>query len=142
MPSIIRKALAVDILPPSYHTILIASQSPTLLKIMQEFLKDRNIHVLTTNNPLSTLTTVAEERLDLILLGLHFPAMDGYRICQIIRSNLQFRNIPIVVMGPPDGMFDKMRARLAGATDFLETLEEASQLLAMVEKYLPATGIS
>jgi twitching motility two-component system response regulator PilG len=62
--------------------------------------------------------------------------MDGYHICQIIRKNLQFREIPIIMLSGKDGLFDKMRGRLAGSTEYLTKPFDSAELVNTVKKHL------
>ncbi len=71
-----------------------------------------------------------------ILLDIQLPRMDGYHICQIIRKNLQFRQIPIIMLSGKDGLFDKMRGRLAGSTEYLTKPFDSVELVQTVKKHL------
>jgi len=103
-------------------TVLVVDDSPTVRKIVQMTLQRERIRVITAGDGLSALTSVADEMPALILLDIQLPRMDGYHICQIIRKNLQFRTIPIIMLSGKDGLFDKMRGRLAGNRIFDETI--------------------
>src|SRR5438045_9745245 len=71
-----------------------------------------------------------------ILLDIQLPRMDGYHICQIIRKNLQFRQIPIIMLSGKDGLFDRMRGRLAGSTEYLTKPFDSAELVQTVKKHL------
>src|SRR6266699_2322847 len=90
-------------------TVLVVDDSPTVRKIVQMTLQREHIRVITAGDGLSALASVADEIPAVILLDIQLPRMDGYYICQIIRKNLQFRQIPIIMLSGKDGLFDKMR---------------------------------
>ena len=92
--------------------------------------------MITAGDGLSALTSVADEMPALILLDIQLPRMDGYHICQIIRKNLQFRQIPIIMLSGKDGLFDKMRGRLAGSTEYLTKPFDSAELVRTVKKHL------
>ncbi len=117
-------------------TVLVVDDSPTVRKIVQMTLQRENIHVITAGDGLSALTSVADEMPALILLDIQLPRMDGYHICQIIRKNLQFRQIPIIMLSGKDGLFDKMRGRLAGSTEYLTKPFDSVELVQTVKKHL------
>ena len=98
-------------MPAAQPTVLVVDDSPTVRKIVQMTLQREHIRVITASDGLSALTSVADEMPALILLDIQLPRMDGYHICQIIRKNLQFRQIPIIMLSGKDGLFDKMRGR-------------------------------
>ena len=120
-------------------TVLVVDDSPTVRKIVQMTLQRERIRVITAGDGLSALTSVADEMPALILLDIQLPRMDGYHICQIIRKNLQFRQIPIIMLSGKDGLFDKMRGRLAGSTEYLTKPFKPSALNAAIERVLLVT---
>jgi twitching motility two-component system response regulator PilG len=117
-------------------TVLVVDDSPTVRKIVQMTLQREQIRVVTASDGLSALSTVADETPALILLDIQLPRMDGYHICQIIRKSLQFRQIPIIMLSGKDGIFDKMRGRLAGSTEYLTKPFDSVELIQTVKKHL------
>lgn len=117
-------------------TVLVVDDSPTVRKIVQMTLQREHIRVITASDGLSALTSVADEMPAVILLDIQLPRMDGYHICQIIRKNLQFRQIPIIMLSGKDGFFDKMRGHLVGSTEYLTKPFEATELVQTVRKHL------
>ncbi len=117
-------------------TVLVVDDSPTVRKIVQMTLQREHIRVVTASDGLSALTSVADEMPAVILLDIQLPRMDGYHICQIIRKHLQFRQIPIIMLSGKDGLFDKMRGRLAGSTEYLTKPFDSAELIQTVKKHL------
>ena len=117
-------------------TVLVVDDSPTVRKIVQMTLQREHIRVITAGDGLSALTSVADELPALILLDIQLPRMDGYTICQIVRKNSQFRAIPIIMLSGKDGLFDKMRGRLAGSTEYLTKPFDSVELVQTVKKHL------
>ncbi len=99
--------------------VLVVDDSPTVRKIVQLTLQREHIRVVTAGDGLSALTAVADEQPDLILLDIMLPRMDGYNICQVIRKNMAYRDLPIIMLSGKDGLFDKMRGKLAGSTEYI-----------------------
>src|SRR5258706_4384074 len=117
-------------------TVLVVDDSPTVRKIVQMTLQREQSGVITAGDGLSAHTSVADEMPGVILLDIQLPRMDGYHICQIIRKNLQFRTIPIIMLSGKDGLFDKMRGRLAGSTEYLTKPFDTAELVQTVKKHL------
>jgi twitching motility two-component system response regulator PilG len=117
-------------------TVLVVDDSPTVRKIVQMTLQREHIKVITAADGLSALTSVADNMPALILLDIQLPRMDGYHICHVIRKNLQFRQIPIIMLSGKDGLFDKMRGRLAGSTEYLTKPFDSAELVRTVKKHL------
>jgi twitching motility two-component system response regulator PilG len=64
------------------------------------------------------------------------PRMDGYNICRIIRDKMEFRHIPIIMLSGKDGLFDKVRGRLAGSSEYLTKPFDSVELVQSVKKHL------
>ncbi len=79
---------------------------------------------------------MADEDPDLILLDIMLPRMDGYNICRIIRDKMEFRHIPIIMLSGKDGIFDKLKGRLAGSSEYLTKPFDSVELVQSVKKHL------
>jgi len=121
--------------------VLIVDDSPTVRKIVQLTLQREHMHVLTAADGMSALATVADAHPDLILLDIMLPRMDGYNICQVIRKNLAYRDLPIIMLSGKDGLFDKMRGKLAGSSDYITKPFDSSDLVQTVKRYLGTPAV-
>ena len=75
-------------------------------------------------------------RPDLIFLDLVMPNANGYEICAQLRKLSHFRNTPIVILTGNDGIVDRVRAKLVGASDFLGKPIDAGIVLSVLRKHL------
>jgi len=121
--------------------VLVVDDSPTVRKIVQLTLQREHMQVVTAADGLSALAAVADASPDLILLDIMLPRMDGYNICQVIRKNLAYRDLPIIMLSGKDGIFDKMRGRLAGSSDYITKPFDSSDLVQTVKRYLSAPAV-
>ena len=67
------------------------------------------------------------------------PRLDGYQTCAIIKRNIRFADVPVVMLSSKDGVFDKARGRMVGAQDFITKPFTKEQLLTAVQTFCPAT---
>jgi twitching motility two-component system response regulator PilG len=116
--------------------VLVVDDSPTVRKIVQLTLQRERIRVVTAGDGLSALAAVSDEEPDLILLDIMLPRMDGYYICQVIRKNTTFKDVPIIMLSGKDGLFDKMRGKLAGSTEYITKPFDSAELVQTVKRYL------
>ena len=116
--------------------VLVVDDSPTVRKIVQLTLQRENIRVVTAGDGLGALAAVADAQPDLILLDIMLPRMDGYNICQVVRKNMSYRDLPIIMLSGKDGLLDKMRGRLAGSTEYITKPFDSSELVQTVKRYL------
>jgi twitching motility two-component system response regulator PilG len=111
--------------------VLVVDDSPTVRKIVQLTLQREHIRVVTAGDGLSAL----------ILLDIMLPRMDGYNICQVIRKNMAYRDMPIIMLSGKDGLFDKMRGKLAGSTEYITKPFDSAELVATVKRYLESVPV-
>lgn len=121
--------------------VLVVDDSPTVRKIVQLTLQRERIRVVTAGDGLSALAAVADEQPDLILLDIMLPRMDGYNICQVIRKNMAYRDLPIIMLSGKDGLFDKMRGKLAGSTEYITKPFDSTELVQTVKRHLDTPAV-
>jgi twitching motility two-component system response regulator PilG len=121
--------------------VLVVDDSPTVRKIVQLTLQREHIRVVTAGDGLSALAAVADEQPDLILLDIMLPRMDGYNICQVVRRNMAYRDMPIIMLSGKDGLFDKMRGKLAGSTEYITKPFDSTELVQTIKRHLDSTAV-
>ncbi len=121
--------------------VLVVDDSPTVRKIVQLTLQREHIRVVTAGDGLGALAAVADAQPDLILLDIMLPRMDGYNICQVVRKNMDYKDVPIIMLTGKDGLFDKMRGKLAGANDYVTKPFDSTELVVIVKRYLDSPAV-
>lgn len=121
--------------------VLVVDDSPTVRKIVQLTLQREQIRVVTAGDGLSALAAVADEQPDLILLDVMLPRMDGYNICQVVRKNMAYRDMPIIMLSGKDGLFDKMRGKFAGSTEYITKPFDSAELVQTVKRHLDSAVV-
>jgi CheY-like chemotaxis protein len=121
--------------PTFKQTILVIDDSPTIQKIVAITLERKGYQVVTAANAIQALAKLNEVVPNLIFLDINLPHMDGYQVCKIIKANDLTKDIPVVMLSGKDGFFDKVRGRIAGATDYITKPFGPSALIQAVEKY-------
>ena len=114
--------------------VLVVDDSATIRKIVEVTLRREGFRVTTAEKALDALATVQDETPDLILLDVMLPVMNGYDLCSRIRK--MHRHVPIIMLTSKDGMFDKLRGRLAGSTLYMTKPFEPKVLVETVKKYV------
>ena len=117
-------------------TVLVVDDSTTVRKVVEHTLQRENIRVRGAPDGLTALAEVIDTNPDLILLDIMLAHLDGYQVCQIIRKNPDFKRVPIVMLSGKDGVFDKLKGRLAGSTGYITKPFDPKQLVKAVNKYL------
>ncbi|MBW4564452.1 MAG: response regulator [Mojavia pulchra JT2-VF2] len=103
---------------------------------IESILQPRGYEVLTLTNPLEALSFIFQFKPDMILCDITMPELDGYEICSMLRHSRAFRLIPIIMLSDQDQFIDRVKARMAGTTDYLTKPFADAELITLVEKYI------
>lgn len=118
--------------------VLAVDDSLTVRKIVSITLERLGYRVHTAADGMQALARLSEETPDLVLLDITMPRMDGYQVCKVIKQAPATKSIPVVMLSGKDGFFDKVKGRLAGATDYITKPFKEATLAEVVEKYTAA----
>jgi chemotaxis family two-component system response regulator PixG len=88
------------------------------------------------------IATLLARKPDVIFLDLVMPNTNGYEICSQLRKLACFQDTPIVILTGNDGLVDRVRAKLVGASDFLSKPIDADIVLNTIRKHLKQSAIS
>ncbi len=116
--------------------IICIDDSPAVNAQMKKILEQENYRVIVIEEVHLALTTMLENKPDMIFLDLVMPVVNGYEICSQIRRVSSLQDVPIVILTGNDGLFDRVRAKMIGASDFINKPIEADKIVAIVRKYL------
>jgi len=82
------------------------------------------------------LMTIEKSPPDLILLDVMMPDMDGYQVCQQLKSAEHTRSIPVIFISALDSVLDKVKAFEAGGLDYISKPFQELEVLARVRTHL------
>ena len=114
--------------------------SPVLTQLLKKILTSAGYRTLSIPEPMRGFSKLIEHRPNLILLDLMLPNADGYSVCKFLRETPAFEKTPIIILTGQDSNLDRLRARLAGATEFLTKPPQAEALLETIKALLDADG--
>jgi|GEM_PF-2575206 len=92
--------------------------------------------VMLINNEVEALPQLIERIPDIIFLDLLMPVINGYELCVYIRRIASLEKTPVIILSEKNGIVDRTRAKLAGATDFLTKPIPPEKLLETLQKYV------
>jgi len=97
------------------------------------------IDVVAVGNGAEAVIQAHAEPLDLILLDVMMPGMDGFEVCRRLRADARTRAVPILMLTALDEAADRTRGFLVGTDDYLAKPFDRGELLARVRRVLQRT---
>lgn len=120
----------------SRPVIACVDDSPNTLDQIERFLGEENFSVFKFLEPIKATFQLKRLKPDIILLDLTMPTISGYELCRMLRRLPGFEDIPVVMVTGKKGIINKTRAKLVGATDYLEKPFNRASLLDVISRNL------
>lgn len=120
-------------------TILVIDDDAMNREVMEAFLASENYGVLLANNGRRGLETAHTNQPDLIILDLKMPDMDGFTVCEQLKSSPDTHHIPVLIVTGFDSPKDQANIMAAGADGFLPRPFKGMDLLDTVSVLLSAS---
>ncbi len=116
--------------------IMIVDDTPANLKLLEDMLHQQGNQV--RSFPLGRLALAAAIKRppDLILLDVNMPEMNGYEVCESLKSNGELAGIPVIFLSALTDLDTKVRAFQAGAADYISKPFQIQEVHARVETHL------
>jgi signal transduction histidine kinase len=99
--------------------ILIVEDNPINQMLVTNIVKRWNMTAITANNGVECLNELQRQSIDIVLMDLQMPIMDGYEASKQIRLNPEFATLPIIALTANNFQEDKDRCFDVGMNDFL-----------------------
>lgn len=113
--------------------ILVVDDIPANVKLLEARLLAEYFDVLTAENGYDALSICERTQVDLILLDIMMPGIDGFEVCERLKANPRTAHIPVVMVTALDQPSDRVRGLKAGADDFLTKPVNDLQLMSRVK---------
>ena len=115
------------------YTILIAEDDNDIVKLLKLYLESSGYRVLTVDNGLSAFELIQNEQIDLAVVDIMMPKMDGY---ELIKKTREVKNIPILILSAKNQDTDKILALNLGADDYMTKPFSPLEIIARVKANL------
>ncbi len=109
--------------------VLVVDDEPQILRVMSTSLRGQGFDVLTASNGETALDELGRSTVDLVVLDLGLPGMDGQEVIRRLRS---WSDIPVIVLSVREAHGDKVAALDAGADDYVTKPFVIEELLARI----------
>lgn len=122
--------------------ILVVDDIPANVKLLEARLLAEYFDVLTADDGYKALDIVANTNVDIILLDIMMPGMDGFEVCEKLKADPKTAHIPVVMVTALDQPADRVRGLKAGADDFLTKPVNDLQLVSRVKSLVRLKTLS
>lgn len=116
--------------------ILVVDDDPGMVELLSGVLRDGGHTVVVARGGLDALNQGRRHLPDLILLDLMLGDMDGFSVCELLRSQRSTKSIPVVIMSALAGEFARINSLESGAADFLGKPFRRQEVLNLVQQVL------
>ncbi|MBB2818372.1 UNVERIFIED_ORG: two-component system cell cycle response regulator [Rhizobium esperanzae] len=122
--------------------ILVVDDIPANVKLLEARLLAEYFDVMTAADGHEALAICERNQVDLILLDIMMPGIDGFEVCERLKASQKTAHIPVVMVTALDQPADRVRGLKAGADDFLTKPVNDLQLISRVKSLLRLKTLS
>ena len=116
--------------------ILVVDDQPLNIELLEAHLAPQGYVILKVEDGEAALKTIGENTVDLVLLDVMMPKIDGFEVCRRIKADERLRTIPVVMITALAAKEDRIKGIEAGAEDFISKPIDKGEVLARVRMLL------
>ena len=113
--------------------VLIVDDIPTNVRLLEARLTAEYYEVLTASSGAQALDICQSQDVDIVLLDVMMPEMDGFEVCRRLKADPRTHHVPVLMITALDQPSDRVQGLDAGADDFLTKPVDDTQLMARVK---------
>lgn len=117
------------------HLIACIDDSPQICQIMNQIIIKAGYQFIGIQQPIQAVPKLIGVNPKMIFLDIGMPILNGYEVCTQIRRVSKLQEVPIIMLTGNDGVFDRVKAKVCGASDFLSKPIEVDKILQTIEKF-------
>jgi len=121
---------------PKSNRILVVDDVPVNIQLLVTYLAAEGYDVVSAKDGHDAMKAVKEHQPDLILLDVMMPKMNGFKVCEVIKSDDATKFIPVILVTALNELEDKVKGMNSGADDFLAKPFNKLELLVRVRSLL------
>jgi len=120
--------------PEKLPVILSVDDSPIVQTMIRRLCE--SYEVISASSAIEALGILGRRHVDLILLDVTMPGIDGFEFCHTIRKMSKFKNTPVIMLTAKDGLIDRARGHMAGTNRYLTKPVNKEELLKAIQEYI------
>ncbi len=120
--------------------ILVIEDNDQNMYLITFILEKHDYTVLQARNGIDGVKKASQEELDMILLDIQLPGMDGYTVASELRKDQRLKETPIVAVTSYAMPGDREQALLSGCSGYIEKPINPDTIISQIEEYFNPTG--
>jgi twitching motility two-component system response regulator PilG len=116
--------------------ILVVEDEESLLKLETILLTVKGYDVVGSLTGINALNLLCSESIDLILLDIMLPDMDGFEVCSRVKKDPRTTGIPVVMLTAKKSQEDMERGMSCGASAYLTKPFKSAMIIEVIEKFI------
>ena len=120
----------------SYEKVLVVDDEEHIVELIKFNLESNGYKVVTSYDGNSAIDLLKREKVDIIVLDLMLPGIDGVEVCKILRSEKDTKKIPIIMLTAKSDEMDKILGLEIGADDYMTKPFSVRELIARIRAVL------
>jgi DNA-binding response OmpR family regulator len=122
-------------------TVLVIDDDADMRDILMRTLRNAGYRVLTAETGALGLATAAAQAVDVILLDVMMPGMDGLAVCAELRTHERTRSVPVILLTAKDDVATRAAGMRLGVSEYVTKPVNLHELLSRVRSQLHARQI-
>ncbi len=136
------KVIIAQNLRSTHGPVVLSVDDSAIVQVsIQRAISDRYT-VICAKNAVEALNLLNTRKVELMLLDVTMPDIDGLELCRTIRNIAKFKNLPVIMLTAKDGLIDKVKGQFAGSTHYLTKPVDREKLLPILEKYIAVKEVA
>ncbi|RJF91796.1 diguanylate cyclase [Noviherbaspirillum saxi] len=131
----------IKVISENKYNILIVDDLSENLRLLTNILSAHGYTVHAAKSGASALQYLQANLADLVLLDVVMPGMDGYQVCELLKSDERTRDIPVIFLSSADHVFNKTQAFSKGGVDYMLKPFHEEELLARINVHLSLRAV-
>ncbi len=115
--------------------VMVIDDSNTIRRSAEIFLSQTKCEVILATDGFDAMSKIVDSHPDIIFVDIIMPRLDGYQTCMLIKKNVRFQTVPVVMLTSKTGVFDRARGRMAGSDDYITKPFTQEEFLGAICKY-------
>lgn len=123
-------------------TILVADDEPAIVLSLQVLLQKAGYTVRVARNGEEAMELIAAAKPDLVLLDAMMPKRDGFDVCQSLRADSAYDDMPIIMLTAKSRDVERQKGIALGANDYVTKPFSTRDLVTLVKGYLEEKALA